>query len=75
MREALCVPVDTVRRTEDAFVDELFSAVPEQGGILVAAKYARTVADLNRDPRELDPNMSDARVLDESDEPFDQPDR
>ncbi|CUS56318.1 N-formylglutamate deformylase [hydrothermal vent metagenome] len=57
MREALCVPVDTVRRTEDAFVDELFSAVPEQGGILVAAKYARTVADLNRDPRELDPNM------------------
>ncbi len=46
MREALCVPVDTVRRTEDAFVDELFSAVPEQGGILVAAKYARTVADL-----------------------------
>ncbi|MAQ92108.1 hypothetical protein B1759_02070 [Rubrivirga sp. SAORIC476] len=25
--------------------------------------------------RELDPNMSDARVLDESDEPFDQPDR
>ena len=25
--------------------------------------------------RELDPNMSDARVLDESDEPFDEPDR
>ena len=25
--------------------------------------------------RELAPNMSDARVLDESDEPFDQPDR
>lgn len=57
MREALCVPLETVRRTEDAFVDELFRAVPHKGGILVAAKYARTVADLNRDPRELDPDM------------------
>jgi N-formylglutamate amidohydrolase len=57
MREALCVPVDTIRRTEDAFVDELFRAVPEKGAVLVAAKYARTVADLNRDPRELDPDM------------------
>lgn len=57
MREALCVPLNTVRRTEDAFVDELFGAVPDRGGILIAAKYARTVADLNRDPRELDPDM------------------
>ena len=57
MQSALCVPLALVRRTEDAFVDQLFSTVPDQGGLLIAAKYARTVADLNRDPRELDPSM------------------
>ena len=57
MQSALCVPLALVRRTEDAFVDQLFSSVPGQGGLLIAAKYARTVTDLNRDPRELDPGM------------------
>lgn len=57
MKDALCVPLEAIRRTEDAFVEQLFADVPEQGAILLAARYARTVADLNRDPRELDPDM------------------
>ena len=57
MTAALCVPLDAVRRTEDAFVDELFSAAPSQGGRLLTARYARSVTDLNRDVRELDPDM------------------
>ena len=57
MQDALCIPLDAVRRTEDAFVDELFSQAPHQGGRLLAARYARSVTDLNRDPRELDPTM------------------
>ena len=57
MQSALCVPLQTLRRTEDAFVDKLFADVPGKGAMLLAARYARSVADLNRDPRELDPDM------------------
>lgn len=57
MLEALCVPLIDLRRTEDAFVEELFGAAPAAGATLIAARYGRSVADLNRDPRELDPSM------------------
>lgn len=57
MREALCVPLIDVRRTEDAFIDELFSGVPALGAGLIAARYGRSVVDLNRDPHELDAAM------------------
>ncbi|MCA8902562.1 MAG: N-formylglutamate amidohydrolase [Hyphomonas sp.] len=57
MLEALCVPLMDLRRTEDAFVEELFAGAPAAGGVLMAARYGRSVADLNRDPRELDPAM------------------
>ncbi|KCZ90037.1 N-formylglutamate amidohydrolase [Hyphomonas johnsonii] len=57
MKAALCVPLIDVRRTEDAFVDELFSDAPQLGAVLMAARYGRCVADLNRDPRELDAGM------------------
>lgn len=57
MRSALSVPLMDLRRTEDAFVDELFADAPEFGATLISAHYGRTVADLNRDPRELDPAM------------------
>ncbi len=59
MLEALRVPVMDLRRTEDAFVEELFAAAPASGASLLAARYARSVADLNRDPRELDATMFD----------------
>ncbi|WP_148205775.1 N-formylglutamate amidohydrolase [Hyphomonas neptunium] len=57
MVSALCVPLMDVRRTEDAFVDELFSNAPHHGGTLLAARFGRSVVDLNRDPHELDPAM------------------
>ncbi len=57
MQAALCVPLIDVRRTEDAFVDELFAGAPALGGSLLAARYGRSVVDLNRDPHELDAAM------------------
>lgn len=57
MVDALCVPLIDVRRTEDAFVDELFASAPRHGAVLLSARYARSVVDLNRDPHELDAAM------------------
>ncbi|MEQ9505297.1 MAG: N-formylglutamate amidohydrolase [Hyphomonas sp.] len=57
MQDALCVPLLDVRRTEDAFIDELFAGAPALGGALIAARYGRSVVDLNRDPHELDAAM------------------
>ena len=57
MQSALCVPLIDLRRTEDAFVEELFADAPALGATLMAARYGRSVADLNRDPRELDATM------------------
>lgn len=57
MVSALCVPLMDVRRTEDAFVDELFASAPRLGAHLLAARFGRSVVDLNRDAHELDPAM------------------
>ncbi len=57
MLSDLCVPVTDLRRTEDAFVDDLFADAPRYGAFLISACYARGVLDLNRDPHELDPGM------------------
>ena len=46
-----------LRRTEDAFVDELFGAAPAHGAWLVSAVFARTFVDLNREADEIDPDM------------------
>ncbi len=47
----------TVRRSEDAFVDEIFAAVPEAGAPLLRAHFPRAFVDPNREPFELDPAM------------------
>lgn len=62
MQAQLQVPVMDLRRTEDAFVDELFASVPAKGAVLVSANYARAYVDLNRDARELDVSMFDDGV-------------
>lgn len=59
LREALCVPLIDLQRTEDAYVDELFAAAVPAGAGLLAARYARGFVDLNRDPGELDRRMFD----------------
>jgi N-formylglutamate amidohydrolase len=47
----------TLRRSEDAFVDELFAAAPALGVPLLAARFPRAFVDPNREPFELDPHM------------------
>lgn len=46
-----------LRRSEDSFVDELFSSAPELGAPLVRALFPRAFVDPNREPFELDPAM------------------
>ncbi|MBU9698020.1 N-formylglutamate amidohydrolase [Rhodobacteraceae bacterium HSP-20] len=45
----------TIRSSEDAFVDRLFSAAPAHGAPLLAARIPRAYIDLNRAADELDP--------------------
>ncbi len=51
-----------LRRSEDAFVDELFAAVSDLGAPLMAARFPRAYLDLNREPYELDSRMFDGRL-------------
>lgn len=47
----------TLRSSEDAFVDDLFSAAPAFGAPLLSARVPRAWIDLNRAPDELDPAL------------------
>lgn len=51
-----------LRRSEDAFVDELFGDVMELGAPLMTAHFPRAYLDLNREPYELDSRMFDGRL-------------
>ncbi len=53
-----------LRRSEDAFVDELVSDAPSLGLPLICARYARAYVDLNRAPDELDPAMFSGKLPD-----------
>lgn len=44
-----------LRRSEDAFVDELFADVTALGAPLLKANFPRAYLDVNREPYELDP--------------------
>lgn len=48
-----------LRKSEDGFVDELFSAAAEHGAPLLTATFPRVFCDVNREPWELDPQMFD----------------
>ena len=47
----------TLRRSEDAFVDEIFAAAPGAGAPLLRAHFPRAYVDPNREAFELDPSM------------------
>ncbi len=47
----------TLRRSEDCYVDDLFSPVAELGVPLLAAQFPRAYLDVNREPYELDPAL------------------
>lgn len=47
----------TLRRSEDAFIDEIVASAPRWGAPLLRAHFPRAYLDLNREPWELDPAM------------------
>ncbi len=51
-----------IRRSEDAFVDDLFLSVVPQGAPLIRALFPRAYLDVNREPYELDPKMFNGRL-------------
>lgn len=47
----------SLRRSEDAYVDELFASAGAVGAPLLRAHFPRAYLDLNREPYELDPKL------------------
>ena len=47
--------LQTLRSSEDLFVDQLFSPVVDFGSFMLSATFPRAFIDLNRDDEELDP--------------------
>jgi N-formylglutamate amidohydrolase len=54
----------TLRRSEDAHVDALFSGAAGVGAPLLKARFPRAYLDLNREPYELDPRMFEGPLPD-----------
>jgi N-formylglutamate amidohydrolase len=52
----------SLRRSEDAFVDQLFAGVVGLGAPLMSARFPRAYLDVNREPYELDPRMFEGRL-------------
>ncbi|MGE5502741.1 MAG: N-formylglutamate amidohydrolase [Ignavibacteriales bacterium] len=57
MLQASALDEQAIRRSEDAFVDQLIEAAALHGATLITAQYARAYVDVNREPYELDPAM------------------
>ncbi|MFM2390493.1 MAG: hypothetical protein RLZZ437_2048 [Pseudomonadota bacterium] len=55
--EQSLLDAQTIRSSEDAYVDQLFSAAPGFGAPLIHATLPRAYLDLNRAPDELDPAL------------------
>jgi N-formylglutamate amidohydrolase len=51
-----------LRRSEDAYVDDLFAGMIGLGAPTMAARFPRAFLDLNREPYELDPRMFEGRL-------------
>ena len=52
----------SLRRSEDAFVEELFCGAVALGAPLIAARFPRAYLDANRAPSEIDSAMFDGRL-------------
>ncbi len=53
-----------LRKSEDAYVDELLSSAPKEGAVLMHAHFPRAYIDINREPYELDPVLFSGRLPD-----------
>jgi N-formylglutamate amidohydrolase len=56
------LPLNALRRSEDAYVDTLFREAVALGAPMLVAEFPRAYLDVNREPYELDPRMFDARL-------------
>jgi len=54
----------SLRRSEDAFIDQVFVSAPAHGAPLLRAHFPRVYVDPNREPYELDPDMFDGALPD-----------
>lgn len=63
LREAALGP-DSLRLSEDVFVDRIFAPVVERGAPLLRALFPRALLDPNREPYELDPAMFEEELPD-----------
>lgn len=54
---ATIAPLDALRTTWDAFVDELWADAPSHGAALLAAQFPRAYVDVNRAEDDLDPAL------------------
>jgi N-formylglutamate amidohydrolase len=55
---------EALRKSEDAYVEELLASVPEHGAVLMHAHFPRAYVDINREPYELDPVLFNGRLPD-----------
>ncbi len=53
--EGTKLPPETLRSSEDAFVDRLIAGAPALGAVTIRAQVPRAIVDLNRAPDEIDP--------------------
>lgn len=54
----------SLRRSEDSFIDQIFSDAPKYGLPLLCARFPRAYVDPNREPFELDPSMFEDQLPD-----------
>lgn len=60
--ESARLPLRSLRRSEDAYVDRLFAQTVTLGAPLLVAEFPRAYLDVNREPYELDPRMFEGRL-------------
>ena len=51
------IDLPTLRRSEDAYVEDLFAGAASVGAPLLKARFPRAYLDVNREPYELDPDI------------------
>lgn len=54
---AHALPIEALRRAEDAFVDELYGAAPSHGATLIRALFPRSYIDPNRRSDDIDESL------------------
>jgi N-formylglutamate amidohydrolase len=62
--EASRLSARALRKSEDAYVEELLASAPNHGAVLMHAHFPRAYIDINREPYELDPMLFNGRLPD-----------